>query len=96
MSAKHKQVYNHRGPNTNPRTGEPLVPWEQVQVTDPKIAPLASYFVRVEVVNENGPRKQTLLVRAPAGMAHTEELAEIARLTARLLGYVITGWASHE
>lgn len=98
MSAKpvHKQTYNHRGPNRNPRTGEPLVPWEEVQVTDPKLAPLASYFVRVEVTNEVAPRKQLFLVRAPAGMAHTDELAELGRLTARLLGFVPTGWAIHD
>lgn len=98
MSAKqvHKQVYNHRGANRNPRTGEPLVPWEEVQTTNPDLPPLASYFVRVEVTNENGPRKQLFLVRAPAGMAHSEDLAELGRLHAKMLGFVPTGWAAHD
>lgn len=68
--------------------------WEDVQTTDPNIPPLATYFVWVEVVNENGPRKQLIKVRAKAGLEHSDELAEIAKTQA--LGYVCTGWAKHE
>lgn len=65
-----------------------------MQKLDPSIPPLATYFVWVEVVNEEGPRKQLIKVRAPKGLDHTDELAAIAKQQA--LGFVCTGWAKHE
>jgi hypothetical protein len=69
------------------------VPWQEVQKTDPDVAPLAHYFVRVEVVNEEGPRFQQFHCRGPAGLQHTDELLEIGKNTAKGLGFFPTGRA---
>ena len=82
---KRKQVYSSRVPGTNPRTGEKLVPWEQVQKTDPATPPLKSGWLNVEVVNEDGPRFQRILVRA------VEITEEAAKLAASKLGFIPTG-----
>jgi hypothetical protein len=66
-----------------------------VQVSEPT-EPLATYFVRVEVVNASGPRKQTFMVRAPKRLAQTDFLDQYALDTARTLGFVPTGWVGHE
>ncbi len=94
-SAKPKQAYTHRRVNVNPRTGEQLQHWTAVtKLPLPDL--LASYFVRVEVVNADGPRKQRFLVRAPAGLGFTKEIEERAKDTAKELGFIPTGWAAHE
>lgn len=62
---------------------------------DPNIPPLAHYFVRVEIVNEEGPREQLFQVRAPPGLAHTDEIAELGKQVARALGFMPTGKAIH-
>jgi hypothetical protein len=94
-STRPQQAYTYRKVNVNPRTGEELQHWTAVtKLPLPEL--LASYFVRVEVVNADGPRKQRILVRAPAGLGFTKEIEERAKATAKQLGLVPTGWASHE
>lgn len=95
MTPRRKQAYPSRRAGTNPRTGEQLVHWSEVQVSDPNAVPLAHYFVGVEVVNADGPRRQLIQVRAKPGLAHTEEVAELGKQEARKLGLVPTGVAEH-
>lgn len=49
-------------PGCNPRTGEPLPPWQQVQVTDPDLPSWSRTPVRFEVESEGGSRLLTLVV----------------------------------
>ena len=58
---------------------------------DPATPPMAHYFVRVEVVNEEGPRYQQVWVRARPGIHHTDELLEEGKKAARKLGLFPTG-----
>lgn len=89
---RNKQSYPSRRSNTNPRTGEPLQKWWEVQVMDPRLPPLASFTVSVEVVNEEGPRMQPIVVRTHAVEPPT--LLELAKQEARKLGLVPTGNAT--
>lgn len=84
-----KQVYSSRRAGTNPRTGELLVPWEQVQVTDPETPTLATFKVAVAIENTEEPegwRAADFTVRAPS-TATRLEINSIARETARMLGF---------
>lgn len=83
----------------NPRTGEPLKPWQEVQKLDPDIPPLATYFVHVEVVNEDGPRTVLVKVRAVQGRDQQNAkdcafMADAGMREAKKLGFVPTGRAS--
>ena len=92
----HKQVYSSRRANTNPRTGEGLRPWEEVQVSDPATPPLSVYFVGVEIQTVAGPEFRQFRVRAPPSIEHTAELEWLAVTFVKKLGFVTTGLAKHE
>lgn len=64
---KPKVVYANRKPGCNPRTGEHLPPWWEVQVMDPTFGPWDSVECVVEVKTEEGSRWQRLTARYPRG-----------------------------
>lgn len=70
--------------------------WTAVQVADPELAPLATYFVAVEIETQAGVEFRKFKVRAPAGVQHTEELEGLAVAYVRKLGFITTGKAKHE
>lgn len=77
--------YASRKPGTNPRTGEPLVPSSEVQVT-PVTDPLDTKRIGVAVKTDVGERIQMFRVRVPKGCSATEErLAAV--LTAKRFGF---------
>lgn len=63
----------------------------EVQVLDPERKPLSNFVVRVEVVNEDGPRWQNFKVRAPGDAGHTQFVEDEARQVARSFGFFPTG-----
>jgi hypothetical protein len=62
-----KVVYSNRRSGCNPRTGEPLQPWQEVQVTDPNFGPWETAVMGVTVATEDGSRELALRVRFPKG-----------------------------
>lgn len=76
-----------------------MSPWQEVQKLDPDIPPLATYFVHVEVVNEDGPRVVLMKVRAAQGrdqqnVKDCEFLASAGVAEAKRWGFIPTGRAS--
>ncbi len=62
----YKQDYRKRRPGCNPRTGEPLVPWQAVQKLDPESEPFASVTLNVKCLNEEfGALSRPLTFRVP-------------------------------
>lgn len=80
--------YGSRKPGTNPRTGEPLVPWQEVQVLDPDMRPLDTLEVAVQIETSEGTRMQAFKVRAWADL-QPEAVAAVACVTARTLGFTV-------
>ena len=90
-----RQVYSSRRPNTNPRTGDALKHWSEVQVSDFNIPPLATYFVQVEIKTEGGDVMRQFKVRAPPNLEHTAAVEVAAVAFVKKLGFVTTGKAQH-
>lgn len=57
--------------------------------------PLATYFVKVEIMTEAGPSLREFKVRAPPDLQHTAELERLAVAFVRKLGFITTGKAQH-
>lgn len=91
-----KQVYSSRRPGTNPRTGDKLVHWSEVQASDFNVRPLATYFVKVEIATDHGSEFRQFKVRAPPDIQHTPEVEQAAVEFVRKLGFQTTGQAKHE
>ena len=70
--------------------------WTAVQVSDPEVPPLATYFVRVGITTVAGEEMRQFKVRAPPHIEHTEELEGLAVSFVKKLGFVTTGKAQHE
>lgn len=63
-----------------------------MQVLDPALPAFGTYFGLVQVVNEDGPRFQQIMVRSQTpGLQQTEALGELLKLEARKLGFFPTG-----
>lgn len=67
-----------------------LVHWSEVQVTDPELAPLATYRVQASIKTEDGSRFQPLRVRAPQGLTF-DQLTPFVAEHARALGFTFVG-----
>lgn len=84
--------YSSRRPGTNPRTGEKLVPWEDVQVLDPE-TPAWDYFLAdVPVLTDEGSRVQRFKVPMRPHVfkeMSTKELTDAADDVARSFGFTV-------
>ena len=86
--------YGSRKPGTNPRTGEPLVPWQEVQVLDPELPAWDYFLVDVRIATDEGSRVQTFKVRAQSpmtaqGLLTAEDMMLLARMTAEDFGFTV-------
>lgn len=82
---------NSKSPNAAAIRAAKARPWQEVQVLDPEIPPLASFKCAVEITTEGMPRFQDFTVRVPPGST-TGELTLAAEATAKALGFIPTGW----
>lgn len=76
--------YTSRRPGCNPRTGEPLPKWQDVQVTDPTTPSYTRVQVKFEVEVERGSRLLVLNVPYTGLNLHATALAH-----ARALGFQV-------
>lgn len=85
--------YGSRKPGTNPRTGEPLVPWQEVQVLDPELPAWDYFLADVCIATDEGSRVQTFKVRAipyRVGVVLTEaDMMFLGRITAEGFGFTV-------
>ncbi len=90
QSSKPKRSYSSRRPGTNPRTGEPLVPWQEVQVLDPELPSWDFFTADVRIATDEGSRVQTFKVRACAvRLLPPESMALLAIVTAEDFGFTV-------
>lgn len=80
--------YGSRKPGTNPRTGEPLVPWQEVQVLDPELPAWDYFLADVRIATDEGSRVQTFKVRAQTPIA-TDTMLLLAQMTAQDFGFTV-------
>lgn len=86
-----KQRYTSRKPGTNPRTGEALVPWEQVQVQPVNTPAWGHFYTNIHVKTDEGCRIQRFKVRARAQPNQgPDKLYILGLITARNLGFIPT------
>ncbi len=80
--------YGSRKPGTNPRTGEPLVPWQEVQVLDPELPAWDYFLADVRIATDEGSRVQTFKVRAQTPIT-TGAMLLLAQMTAEDFGFTV-------